>query len=80
MTVGYLFATKQIERVQAAVIVVNEASRRVLEKVGFTKEGILRSAVYVYGRTADIELFSILRNEATPLVDLLGPLPEAPRA
>jgi RimJ/RimL family protein N-acetyltransferase len=80
LTVAYLFASKRIERVQAAVIVGNESSRRVLQKVGFQKEGVLRSVVYVYGRTADMELFSILRHEATPLEDLLAPLGEPAHA
>ena len=79
LTVGYLFASKQIERVQAAVIVGNSPSRRVLEKVGFRKEGILRSVVYVYGETADMELFSILRQEARPLRDLLAPIEKTQR-
>lgn len=74
LTVGYLFASKRIERVQAAVIVGNEASRRVLEKAGFQKEGVLRSVVYVYGRTADMDLFSILRHEAATLEDILAPI------
>ena len=79
LTVAYLFASKTIDRVQAAVIVENVASRRVLEKVGFQKEGVLRSVVYLYGKNVDMELFSILRGEATPLNELLAPLPGAPQ-
>ena len=80
LTVAYLFASMRIERVQAAVIVGNTASRRVLEKAGFQKEGVLRSVVYVHGETADMELFSILREEAVPLADLLAPLEEPAQA
>ena len=78
LTVAYIFASKTIDRVQSAVIVGNAASRRVLEKVGFQKEGVLRSVVYLYGKHVDMELFSILRDEATSLDELLAPFSEAP--
>ncbi|MBN1858313.1 GNAT family N-acetyltransferase [Candidatus Bipolaricaulota bacterium] len=77
LTVAYLFASKPIERIQAAVVVGNIGSRRVLEKVGFKKEGLLRSVVFLNGRHHDMELFSILRSEATSLDQVLAPLPDA---
>lgn len=75
LAVAYIFASKPLDRVQAAVIVGNTASRRVLEKAGFVKEGILRSVVFVRGKNLDMELYSILRDEAKPLDQLLAPLP-----
>ncbi len=77
LTVAYLFASRPFDRVQAAVVVGNVGSRRVLEKVGFKKEGVLRSVVFVRGRNLDMELYSILRDEAKPLDELLAPLSEA---
>ena len=74
---AYLFASRPFDRVQAAVVVGNVGSRRVLEKVGFKKEGVLRSVVFVRGRNLDMELYSILRDEAKPLDELLAPLSEA---
>ena len=74
LTVAYLFSSKPIERIQAAVVIGNIGSRRVLEKVGFQSEGILRSVVFLDGAHHDMELFSILRSEARPLNELLAPL------
>jgi ribosomal-protein-alanine N-acetyltransferase len=74
LTVAYLFANRPVDRIQAAVVVGNVASRRVLEKVGFKKEGTLRRVVFVRGENLDMELYSILRDEARPLDELLAPL------
>jgi RimJ/RimL family protein N-acetyltransferase len=61
--VDYLFLTKEIARIQAVTNVKNLASQRVLEKVGFKREGTLRKALYVRGEWADGYLYSILREE-----------------
>lgn len=50
-------------RLEAAVISTNVASRRVLEKAGFTYEGTKRQAVEKKGVVADLHLFSLLRHE-----------------
>ena len=39
---GYLFEDADAERVQASTALTNRAMRRVLEKLGFAEEGILR--------------------------------------
>jgi RimJ/RimL family protein N-acetyltransferase len=57
----YLFATRLIERVEAATDVENVAEQRALEKAGFSREGVLRHAQYRYGQWRDIVLFSRLR-------------------
>jgi len=60
----YLFLIRDIVRVQAVVDTENESSRRVLEKTGFKREGILRKALWdARGRWADGYLYSILRGE-----------------
>ena len=52
-----------IERVAAYVNVGNGASERVLERAGFTREGIVRSMPKPDGRRVDKTLFSLLPGE-----------------
>jgi RimJ/RimL family protein N-acetyltransferase len=55
--------TLGIERVAAYVEVGNVPSERVLERAGFTREGILRSLPASEGRRADKTIFSLLPGE-----------------
>jgi RimJ/RimL family protein N-acetyltransferase len=52
-----------IERVAAYVNVGNTASERVLERAGFTREGIVRSMPKPDGQRVDKTLFSLLPGE-----------------
>jgi RimJ/RimL family protein N-acetyltransferase len=52
-----------IERVAAYVNVGNTASERVLERAGFTREGVVRSMPKPDGRRVDKTLFSLLPGE-----------------
>jgi ribosomal-protein-alanine N-acetyltransferase len=61
--VDYLFLSKDLVRVQAITGVDNFASHRVLEKAGFTKEGIIRKSAFIRGEWKDGCLYSILREE-----------------
>ena len=61
--VDYLFLSKELVRVQAITGVDNFASHRVLEKAGFTKEGIIRKSAFIRGEWKDGCLYSILREE-----------------
>lgn len=61
--VDYLFLSKPIVRIQAHTSVRNVASQRVLEKAGFSKEGIVRKRIFVRGEWKDEFLYSILREE-----------------
>jgi RimJ/RimL family protein N-acetyltransferase len=62
--VDYLFLAKDVPRVQAITNVENKASQRVLEKSGFTREGIVRKGLWTgKGKWTDGVLFSILREE-----------------
>jgi RimJ/RimL family protein N-acetyltransferase len=61
--VDYLFLSKELVRVQAITGVDNFASRMVLEKAGFTKEGIMRNSGFIRGEWKDGCLYSILREE-----------------
>ena len=61
--VDYLFLSRELMRVQATTEVSNIVSQRVLEKVGFTKEGIIRKSNFSRGKWCDDCLYSILREE-----------------
>jgi RimJ/RimL family protein N-acetyltransferase len=59
----YLFLSRDIVRIQACTDKRNLAPQRVLEKVGFKKEGIMRKIFFSRGDWMDTILFSILREE-----------------
>jgi RimJ/RimL family protein N-acetyltransferase len=61
--VDYLFLSKDIGRIQAHTDTRNAASQKVLEKVGFKKEGTIRKSDFVRGEWRDMYLYSILREE-----------------
>lgn len=48
------------QRVELRVAPGNTASRRVAEKAGFTYEGLLRNAGYVYSGRVDLEVWSLV--------------------
>jgi ribosomal-protein-alanine N-acetyltransferase len=60
---NYVFADIQPERIQARVIVGNDASRRVLDKLGFCHEGTLRRALLRRDEFEDVMMYAVLRNE-----------------
>jgi aminoglycoside 6'-N-acetyltransferase len=61
--IDYLFLSRDIMRIQAITSVRNIPSQRVLEKVGFKKEGTIRKAGFAKGVWNDAYLYSILREE-----------------
>ena len=61
--VDFLFLSKEIVRIQAQTDQRNAASQKVLEKVGFTKEGTVRRFFFMRGEWRDAYLYSILREE-----------------
>jgi RimJ/RimL family protein N-acetyltransferase len=61
--VRYLFAHTTAVRIEADTEAENIAEQRALEKAGFTREGLLRSAVFRDGRWRDGVLYSILRDD-----------------
>ena len=60
--IEYAFATYQPRRIQARVIAGNDASVRVLEKLGFVFEGTLRSAILRRGQFEDVMMFAVVRH------------------
>lgn len=59
------FRRFDIVRIHAEPYARNAASRRVLEKAGFTLEGTLRRSVYKNGKVLDSCIYSLLREELT---------------
>ncbi|KAB2965415.1 MAG: GNAT family N-acetyltransferase [Thermoanaerobaculia bacterium] len=58
-----LFGQTAIERLEARCSVDNLASQRVLEKVGFVREGLLRGYFELEGRRVDNFLYALLRGD-----------------
>ena len=54
---------ERLERVEALVDVENKGSLKVLEKVGFLKEGVLRKYFVLKGRTRDMVMFRFLSTD-----------------
>ena len=61
MIVDYIFSNFDIERIYAEPYAYNTASRRVLEKNGFTCEAILKRYVIKNNVLLDSCIYSILR-------------------
>lgn len=52
-----------VVRFQAFVEVENMPSQRVLEKIGFLREGLLRKYTFNKGEVRDMVIFSLLAND-----------------
>jgi len=59
---GEVFASG-LWRIEAHVRIGNDASERVLERAGFTREGVARRLLRHEGRRVDATLFSLLADE-----------------
>lgn len=63
LLVDYLFTHYPVQRVQATTAAENTAEQRCLEKLGFTREGVIRQAQWRDGAWHDQWIYSILRSE-----------------
>jgi len=63
-TCQYIFEHTDIIRIFAEPFSYNAASCRVLEKAGFTFEGLLRSNAVKNGKVLDMKLYSLIREVA----------------
>ena len=59
----FAFSELALHRVEAACLPTNEPSRRLLERVGFTREGEARGYLRINGVWADHLLYGILASE-----------------
>jgi RimJ/RimL family protein N-acetyltransferase len=60
---AYLFATTEVNRVEAQTDADNVAEQRALEKAGFTREGTIRGAQFRAGAYHDLVVYSRLRTD-----------------
>ncbi len=63
LAVTHAFDGRRLHRVLARVFEWNDASRRVLEKLGFRREGTLRDHYFVDGEYVDAYLYGLLAGE-----------------
>lgn len=60
---GLAFGCMQLHRVEAEVDPRNEASVRLLERLGFKREGLLRDRWFLYDEWCDSGLYGLLRKD-----------------
>lgn len=61
--VRFLYDRTDAYRLEATVHTKHAASMRVLEKIGFKREGLLRGRAYWHGQFCDLYMYAILRGE-----------------
>lgn len=59
----FAFTNLELHRVTAAIGPDNHASLRVVDRLGFKREGVLRDHVFTNGSWRDSVLYSILSGE-----------------
>ena len=59
----YIFKNFDLSRVEAATLPENQASRSLLEKVGFKYEGVSQSYLQISGRWRNHVMYSLLRED-----------------
>lgn len=60
--ISYGFNEMKLHRIGAVVFVENQNSNKLLEKIGFEKEGILKDYMYQNGQFYDTYAYSLLKN------------------
>ena len=60
---GYAFDQLKLHRLEAACLPSNEASRRLLAKLGFTEEGRARAYLRINGRWQDHLIYALLAED-----------------
>jgi [ribosomal protein S5]-alanine N-acetyltransferase len=63
MLIKFAFETVELNRLEAQVMPGNVASELLLDKLGFTREGLLRQYGYFKGKHQDLTCYSFLRSE-----------------
>lgn len=61
--VDHAFGALELNRLEAVIDPRNAASARVLERLGFTPEGVLRERYIVRGQASDAGIYGLLRRE-----------------
>lgn len=63
LVVGYGFDQLRLAKLTAEAYAFNEASRALLESVGFTHEATLRNQAFVNGERVDLTIYGLLAEE-----------------
>ena len=61
--IGCAFGSMGLRRLEAEVDTRNRSSARLLQRLGFTKEGLLRQRWVAKGEAKDVEMYGLLRSE-----------------
>jgi ribosomal-protein-alanine N-acetyltransferase len=64
---GYAFATLRLHRLEASCLPHNEASMKLLEQMGFTREGYARAYLRINGVWQDHLLYGLLETDPVPV-------------
>lgn len=64
--VSHAFGSLSLHRVEALVALANKPSQRVVEKLGFTREGVAREVEFIDGRFLDHFQYSLLESDPRP--------------
>lgn len=59
----YIFASLEVNRIEAEVMPGNDGSCRVLEKTGFMKEGLMRDWMFWNDKYYDMYMYSLLKRD-----------------
>jgi RimJ/RimL family protein N-acetyltransferase len=66
LLVDHLFRFTTVHRLEAGTDADNLAEQKALERVGFTREGVLRQVAFRDGAWRDCVLYSLLRDQPPP--------------
>ncbi|MYL34840.1 GNAT family N-acetyltransferase [Pontibacillus yanchengensis] len=61
--IDYAFHTLQLNRIEIRCATENKRSQAIPERLGFTKEGVIRDAEYLYDHYVDHIVYGLLRRE-----------------
>ena len=61
--IDYAWENLEVERIQGRCMSGHVKSRRLMEKLGMTYEGLIRSSFPSRGEMKDMEMFSLLKKE-----------------
>lgn len=63
-----LFFSTTLRRIEARCSIDNRASQKVLERVGFEREGLLKEYFILRGKSVDNYLYAVLRDRFVPRI------------